>query len=166
MLFGTDTHGSRAVVNDLASTYLLPVIDVGVRVGDREGLLCGLVAEVRILTSATPCLWCRGTLNGNVIHAENLTASERHRLKEEGYILGRAGEPEPSVIALTVLGSGMATCAMLALLVDEGEVVSRGYPKDGFFGDAYHTGRQESVPTCRCRTNLGLGDSAAPPFID
>jgi len=29
----TDTHGSRAAVNELASAYLLPVIDVGARVG-------------------------------------------------------------------------------------------------------------------------------------
>jgi molybdopterin/thiamine biosynthesis adenylyltransferase len=30
----TDTRGSRAVVNELASSYLLPVIDVGVQAGE------------------------------------------------------------------------------------------------------------------------------------
>jgi hypothetical protein len=36
ILNATDTHGSRAVVNEFASTYMLPVIDVGVRVGSKS----------------------------------------------------------------------------------------------------------------------------------
>lgn len=164
VLMGTDTHGSRAVVNDLASTYLLPVIDVGTRVGNRNGVLSGLVAEVRILTPVTPCLWCRQTLNGDVIHIENLPDGERQRLVREGYSIGRVGEPEASVIALTVLGSGLATCAMLALLAEDGNVVSPGYLVDGFFGDAHKTKPEAPVSSCRCRINLGLGDTAAPPF--
>jgi len=166
VLMGTDTHGSRAVVNDLASTYLLPVIDVGTRVGDRKGFLSGLVAEVRVLTPVTPCLWCRRTLDGDVIRSENLPEAERRQLLREGYSVGRIGEPEPSVIALTVLGSGLATCAMLALLAEDGEVVSHGYFVDGFFGDAHETKPKEPIPACRCRMNLGLGDTAAPPFIN
>ncbi len=166
VLMGTDTHGSRAVVNDLASTYLLPVIDVGTRVGDRKGSLSGLVAEVRVLTPVTPCLWCRRTLDGDVIRSENLPEADRQQLLREGYSVGRIGVPEPSVIALTVLGSGLATCAMLALLAEDGEVVSHGYFVDGFFGDAHETKPKEPIPACRCRMNLGLGDAAAPPFID
>jgi len=166
VLTGTDTHGSRAVVNDLASTYLLPVIDVGTRVGDRNGLLSGLVAEVRILTPVTPCLWCRQTLNGSVIRIENLPEGERRQMVREGYSVGHVGEPEPSVIALAVLGAGLATCAMLALLAEDGEVVSHGYLVDGFFGDAHEMKLKEPIPACRCRMNLGLGDTAAPPFMD
>ena len=57
----TDTHGSRATLNDLASTYLLPVIDVGVQAGAKKNAdLAALVAEISVLTPATPCLWCRG----------------------------------------------------------------------------------------------------------
>jgi hypothetical protein len=115
VLMGTDTHGSRAIVNDLASAYLLPVIDVGTRVGECNGVLSGLLAEVRILTPVTPCLWCRHTLDGDVIRMENLPEGERRQLVREGYSVGRVGEPEPSVIALTVLGSGLATCAMGSL---------------------------------------------------
>jgi hypothetical protein len=36
VLCGTNTHGSRAIVNDLTSAYLLPVIDVGVRAGAKK----------------------------------------------------------------------------------------------------------------------------------
>ena len=162
----TDTHGSRAVVNELASTYMLPVIDVGVRVGSKSnGNLSGLVAETRILTPTTPCLWCRGTISADVIRAENLPEHERRQLAERGYVVQGIGDPAPSVAALTVLGSGLATCAMLALLSDEGEAAPSGYWVDGFLGDSLET--QPTLPKdgCRCRQHIGLGDYAPPPFM-
>jgi 5-methylcytosine-specific restriction enzyme A len=36
IIMAINNHGSRAIVNDLAATYLLPFIDVGVRVGSKE----------------------------------------------------------------------------------------------------------------------------------
>jgi molybdopterin/thiamine biosynthesis adenylyltransferase len=165
VLCGTDTHGSRAVLNDLASAYLLPVIDVGVRVGTKTGgVLTGLLAEVRVLTPTTPCLWCRRIISGDVIRAENLPDTERAQLKREGYVLGGVGDPAPSVIALTVLGSGLATCALLAILAEEEEVTSHGYWVDGLIGDARVTLPNEPVPSCRCRSILALGDSASVPL--
>jgi len=162
----TDTHGSRAVVNELASTYLLPVIDVGVRVGAKmDHRLTGLLAEVRVLTPTTPCLWCRGTISSDVIRAENLPAEEREHLKREGYLVSGFGEPAPSVIALTVLGSGLATSALLALLSEEGDVVPSGYWIDGFMGDSHITKPIHPKANCRCRQQLGLGDTSPPPFI-
>ncbi len=161
----TDTHSSRAVLNELASTYLLPVIDTGVRVSSKTNKrLAGLVAEVRVLTPSTPCLWCRRVLGADIIRAENLPENERDRLRREGYVVDGAGAPVPSVAALTVLGSGLATCAMLTLLSEEGDVASSGYVVDGFLGYSIAIGPKEPKPGCRCRQQLGLGDSSAPPF--
>lgn len=166
VLIGTDTHGSRAVVNDLASTYLLPVIDVGVRVGSKtNSALSGLIAEVRILTPTTPCLWCRQTISGDVIRAENFSENERRQLEHEGYIVGGVGKPVPSVVALTVLGSGLATCALLALLSDDGDAAPSGYWVDGAFGDARETKPTHAKPGCWCRKHIGLGDTTPPPFF-
>jgi hypothetical protein len=166
ILNATDTHGSRAVVNEFASTYLLPVIDVGVRVGSKVNhLLTGLVAEIRIMTPTTPCLWCRKTIDADVIRAENLPEQERRQEEKEGYVVRGVGDPVPSVVALTVLGSGLSTCALLTLLSEEGEVVPSGYLVDGFLGDAHETKPKLPIPGCRCQHRIGLGDSAAPPFI-
>ncbi len=166
VLNATDTHGSRAIVNELASTYLLPVIDVGVRVGSKaNNLLTGLVAEVRILTPTTPCLWCRNTISADVIRAENLPEQERWKLEQEGYVVRGTGDPVPSVVALTVLGSGLATCALLALLSEEGEVAPTGYLVDGFLGDAFEVGPTSRLPECRCARLVGFGDNASVPFI-
>ncbi len=104
-------------------------------------------------------------ISGDVIRAENLSEDERALLVREGYVMGSVGEPAPSVVALTVLGSGLATCRMLSLITDDGEYALSGYWVDGILGDAHHTSPEEPASSCRCRTTLGLGDSAAPPFI-
>jgi hypothetical protein len=166
VICGTDTHGSRAVVNELASSYLLPVIDVGVRVGAKtSGVLAALVAELRVLTPVTPCLWCRSAISADIIRAENLPAAERAQLEAEGYLVGGVGGPAPSVVALTVLGSSLATCALLVLLSEEGGAAPSGVIVDGFLGYSVETRPTEPVPGCRCRLRLGLGDAEPPPLL-
>ncbi len=166
VICGTDTHGSRAAVNDLASTYLLPVIDICVRVGAKAGgYLTALPAEVRVLTPHTPCLWCRGAISANAIRIENLPPEQRGRLRAEGYLQGWTGEPAASVVALTVLGAGLAACALLALLSEEGEASPSGYIVDGFLAYAMETRPVEPKPECRCRSNLGMGDNRTPPLL-
>ncbi len=110
-------------------------------------------------------MWCRGAINADTIRAENLTAEEREGLRREGYVAAGVGEPVASVVALTVLGAGMATCSLLALMSDDGDVVASGYWFDGFFGDARETEPKEPRPDCRCRQHLGLGDRAMIPWI-
>lgn len=166
VISGTDTHGSRAAINDLASTYMLPVVDVGVQAGaKRNGGLAALVAELRVLTPVTPCLWCRRAISADVIRAENLPLDQRERLVQEGYLVGGVGEPAPSVVALTVLGAGLATCALLALLSAEGEVCPSGYVVDGLMGDGFETQPTEPDSTCRCRGLIGAGDTQPPPLL-
>jgi molybdopterin-synthase adenylyltransferase len=166
VICATDSHGSRAVINDLASTYLLPVVDVGVKGGAMaNGELAALVAEIRVLTPMTPCLWCREAISADVIRAENLPLDQRERLQREGYLVGGVGEPEPSVVALTVLGAGLATCALLALLSGEGDVCPSGYIIDGLMGDSIETQPAEPLSTCRCCHQRGLGDTQPPPWL-
>jgi len=165
VICATDTHGSRAVLNDLASAYL-PVIDVGVQAGGRKNAgLAALVAEISVLTPVTPCLWCRQRISAEVIRAENLPADQRESLVREGYLVGGVGDPAPSVMALTALGAGLATCALLALLSSEGDVCPSGYWVDGLMGDAAETHPLDPIPTCRCRAHLGAGDRQPPPFV-
>jgi hypothetical protein len=150
----------------LASTYLLPVIDAGVQAGaKRNAGLAALVAEICVLTLVTPCLWCRRRISADAIRAENLPQDQRDRLAREGYLVGGAGEPAPSVMALTALGAGLATCALLAMLSSEGAVCPSGYWVDGLMGDSGETHPAEPSATCRCRRHLGMGDSRPPPFL-
>jgi len=158
----TDTHGSRAAINDLVSAYLLPVVDIGVRVGSHaDGSLAALAAEVRVLTPATPCLWCRGAISADVIRAENLPPDQREQLEREGYVVGSVGSPAPSVVALTTLGASLATCALIGLLSEAGEYSPAGLIVDPLVGYAMESDTSESKPDCRCRLRLGRGDAPA-----
>jgi len=166
VICATDTHGSRAIVNELASAYLLPVVDVGVQAGAKKNAdLAALVAEICVLTPLTPCMWCRQRISADVIRAENLPPDQRDRLVREGYLVGAADSPAPSVMALTALGAGLATCALLALLSREGDVCPSGYWVDGLMGDSSETQPAEPVASCRCRQRIGVGDSQPPPFM-
>ena len=160
VLCTTDTHSSRAVLVDLAYAYGLPVLDVGVRVGARAGALGALVAEVRVLTPTTPCLWCRAAISADVVREELLPFDQRERLHREGYLVGGHGAPEPSVVALTMLGAGLVTCALLALISPDGKDIPDGYLVDGFFGDARPVGPAAPNGDCWCRQIAWQGDTA------
>jgi molybdopterin-synthase adenylyltransferase len=161
VLCGTDSHGSRAVLNDLAVAYGLPLIDVGVRAGvDDAGSLAQLVSEVRCVTWDTPCLWCRDVLDGRVIREENLPPDERAQLVREGYAVGRTGSPEPSSAALTVLAAGQAACALLGLLSDRGADAPSAYLVDAL-NPFLRVGPLDGPRAdCRCRALAGRADQA------
>jgi len=99
-----------------------------------------------------------------VIRAENLPDGQRDRLEREGYVLGIVGAREPSVVALTVLGAGLATSALLALLTEEGEACPSAYVVDGLFGDWRELAPAVPRIGCRCRSRLGIADAEPPPF--
>lgn len=104
-------------------------------------------------------------ISADVIRAENLPPDQRESLVREGYLVGGIGAPAPSVMALTALGAGLATCALLALLSSEGAVCPSGYWIDGLMGDSSETEPAEPVATCRCRSRIGIGDAPPPPFL-
>jgi ThiF family len=161
VLCGTDSHGSRATLNDLAVAYGLPLIDVGVRAGiDVAGSLAQLVSEVRTVTWDTPCLWCLDVLDGRIIREENLPPDERAQLVREGYAVGRTGRPEPSSAALTVLAAGQAACALLALLSDRGSDAPSAYLTDALNPFLRVAPLDEPRGGCRCRTLVWQGDDA------
>jgi ThiF family len=166
VICATDNHSSRAVINELPSAYLMPVIDVGVQAGGRKNDdLAALVAEISVLTPVTPCLWCRRRISADVIRAENLPSEQRSRLVRDGYLLGGIGNPAPSVAALTAFGAGLTLCALLAMLSSEGDVCPSGYWVDGLMGDAAETDPREPDPSCRCRDRIAVGDTGPLPFI-
>jgi hypothetical protein len=68
-------------------------------------------------------------------------------------------------MALTALGVGLATCALLGLLSSEGDECPSRYVMDGLMSDSWETQPTEPVPTCRCRRRIGAGDTQQPPSV-
>lgn len=108
----TDNHSSRALLNDIAIQYLIPLIDVGCRITLTDGKINQAIAKIQLVTSETACLWCNGTLNGTNIMQETLSDDEKEKLKQEGYY--QPIENQPSIISLTTLASSMAINKLLS----------------------------------------------------
>lgn len=111
-----DRQTPRALLNRLAYSHLIPVIDLGVafRV-DATGRVTGDAGRVAVIGPAKPCLGCWGHLDPNALRAEALSMEERQDLADEGYI-GGADEPQPSVMAFDTMVAGAAVVEMLRLV--------------------------------------------------
>lgn len=144
----TDTHGSRAFMNQFALEFGIPFLDVGLRIGTTtSGDVSGMPVEIRLVLPDTSCLWCRGVLNAERIRAENLPEEERSRLTAEGYVQSLA-QPVPSIAALNFFAASAAALAMLKVCAGVGES-SSGLIIDGYEGYV-QTLDSPVVPGCVC----------------
>jgi len=147
----TDTHSSRAAMTELAVRGCYPLIDLGSRLGVRgSGSLDSLVFERRIQLPSGPCLWCWRRLDAHRIRLELMSSFERQSLLHEGYVTGLAGEPEPSVAALTVTAAGAGAAALLGLLAGGLECAPLGSSFELLRSEAFPLERQERDPDCIC----------------
>jgi hypothetical protein len=159
----TDTQSSRALLNQVAYQYWLPVIDVGVRVGTKKsGAISGMPVEIRLLLPDNGCLWCRrGTLDSQAIYEENLPSEERQRLAAEGYVQG-LGQPQPSLTPLNYLASAVAAVTLVKLY--SGQPISSASVVFDVWEQFVHPLRAEADPTCICSQWRGRADDVPISF--
>jgi molybdopterin/thiamine biosynthesis adenylyltransferase len=159
----TDDHWGRSVVNQLAYQYLIPTLNLGVRMDATDGEISGASGTVDVLRPDVPCLWCRQALRSERIAAESLPRSARSQLEREGYVEG-LDTPAPSVISLNTVVAGLAVTQFLQLLTDfmgaPGEIERMRYdPLNGIV----HRGRTMPPDDCLCRHVRGFGDLKTLP---
>jgi molybdopterin/thiamine biosynthesis adenylyltransferase len=104
----TDTHGSRAVLNQLSYQYMLPMIDIGVRIDAVAETVSAISTRVQMLAPSLPCLNCYPLLNPVAIRQELL----RDRATDP-YIVG-FHEPQPAVISINAATSSNAVTMFLS----------------------------------------------------
>lgn len=165
MFLCTDDHWGRAVLNQLAYQYLIPVINLGVAIEAPEGTVRGAVGVVDVLGPELPCLWCRGFLDPQRIAAESMPSEERQARVEEGYIRGYRTR-QPAVVSLTTTVAGLGVTLFLDLLTgfmgEAGRVHRLNW--DVMSGEV-RRGRCTRVDDCICRKVEGRGDLAPRPTI-
>lgn len=113
----TDDYWGRAVLNQVAHQYLIPVINMGVRVDSYNGKITGAAGDVHLIRPGKPCLWCYGFLTTGRIRSESLPPDLRDDLLGEGYVEG-INSHAPSVVSLTTTVAGLAVTQFLQLLTD------------------------------------------------
>jgi molybdopterin/thiamine biosynthesis adenylyltransferase len=106
----TDSHGSRAVINQIAYQYMIPTIDLGIRVQVREGTVESITGRVQMLAPGLPCLVCDELLDPEEVRRDLLSEEARAR---DPYIVG-AREPQPAVISLNSTVASLGVTMLLS----------------------------------------------------
>lgn len=154
----TDDYWGRSILNQIAHQYLIPVINIGVRIDSKNGKIAGAAGDLHIIRPGKPCLWCYGFLTAERIRAESLPPEERDNLMREGYVEGITGHA-PSVISLTTTMSGLAVTQFLQLLTDfmgmSGDVSSLKYH---IMEGVVIRGTTQINKDCCCQAFKGYGD--------
>jgi molybdopterin/thiamine biosynthesis adenylyltransferase len=109
----TDSHGSRAALNQFAFQFLIPVIDVGVRIDAIEGRIRAMAGRVQMLAPGIACLVCQRLLDSEEVRRDLLSTEARQR---DPYIIGSA-QPQPAVISLNGTVSSLGVTMFLAAMV-------------------------------------------------
>lgn len=110
-IFGcTDSHGSRAVLQQIAYQYLIPCIDMGTTIAASNGGVTHIYGRVQLLGPGLACFTCSGLLDGNEVRRDMMTAFER---KADPYLSG-AREPAPAVMSLNATVASLAITMLLA----------------------------------------------------
>ncbi|MBI3892752.1 MAG: ThiF family adenylyltransferase [Candidatus Wallbacteria bacterium] len=161
----TDEHWGRAVLNQIAYQYLIPVVNLGVAIDGPEGTITGAVGVVQVLRPGLGCLWCGNYLNSERIRAESLPPDARQALEAEGYLRGVA-EPAPSVVTITTAVAGLAGTLFLQLVTDfmasAGAVARINYfPLEAVAA----RGRVPVKTPCLCSKVKGKGDLEPLPVV-
>lgn len=112
-----DNDRTRAFLNRLAYQYLIPTIELGVRIDARAGQVKAAAGRAALVGSGLTCLRCSGHLNAERIRAESLPKKEREELAKEGYVMG-VDEPAPAVVSLNTVIAGLGVTAALNLFVN------------------------------------------------
>ena len=156
----TDSHASRAVLNQLAYQYLIPCIDMGVGIHVNVDAIRFIAGRVQMLSAGLPCLICTDKLDFEQVRREMLTEEQR---KADQYIQG-AAVPQPAVISLN---SSMSSAAVTMFLASVAGVPSaaRMLSYDGKLGTmrAAAMDPRPGCIACSEEGGLGLGDSWALP---
>lgn len=106
----TDSHGSRAILSQLAYQYFMPVIDMGVRINAKEGKVSHITGRIQMLSPGLPCLICSELLDSEQVRRDLLSDAER---QVDRYILGTQ-ERQPAVVSINSTVASLAVSMLLS----------------------------------------------------
>jgi len=115
-----DRHIPRALLNRLAYTAAIPVIDMGSAFRIEGGEMTAGAGRVVTVGPGRPCLACWGHIDPDALRNEALGEEERENLERDGYVQG-AQVPEPSVMPFNVQVAGVAVAQLLHIVTGFGD---------------------------------------------
>jgi molybdopterin-synthase adenylyltransferase len=112
LLCCTDSHGSRAVVQQVAYQHMIPCIDMGSTITQENESITGIFGRVQLLAPGLPCLWCSELLDAAAVRRDMTNEAER---RLDPYIVG-SRERAPSVISLNGTVVSLAVSMLLGVV--------------------------------------------------
>ena len=109
----TDTVSSRAVLNQIAHQYFIPVIDMGVGLDSKDGYITGGGGYAKVILPDGTCLQCNEDLPPHMLAQEQLPVEQLHQAIRNGYC---KEVQNPSVISLNGTISSLAVTLFINLL--------------------------------------------------
>jgi len=113
LIFGcTDSHGSRAVLQQIAYQYMIPCIDMGVTIAATENQITHIFGRVQLLAPGLACFTCDGLLSADEVRRDMMTEFER---QADPYVQG-VRVPAPAVMSLNSTVASLAITMMLSMV--------------------------------------------------
>lgn len=161
----TDEHWGRSVVNQIAYQYLIPTINLGVRITSDHGVISNAVGSLDVLRPGKPCLWCKQFLRAERISAESLPIKDRKSRLQEGYVED-IDTPTPSVISFTSSVASSAVSIFIHTLTnfmgDRGDLSRLSFD---FLTGLSSRGTTQMDAGCICQKVKGFGDLMPSPTV-
>jgi len=111
LIFGcTDSHGSRAVIQQVSYQYLIPCIDIGSTIVVANGSVLHIIGRVQMLTPSLGCFTCSNLLDYNEVRRDMMSEYER---RLDPYLQG-VHQPAPSVMSLNGTVSSLGVTMFLS----------------------------------------------------
>jgi hypothetical protein len=157
----TDSHGSRAVLNQMAYQYVIPTIDLGLRVDSANDRLDRVTGRVQMLAPGLACLLCQNLLDSEEVRRDLLSDEERAR---DPYIVG-SHQPQPAVITFNGVVASLATTMFLAAVTGI-PLIARNQLYLGERGvvKAVQVSARADCIVCSSRGALARGDTWRMPW--
>jgi len=112
-IFGcTDSHGSRAVLQQVAYQYLIPCIDMGSTIASSDGRLISAYGRVQLLAPGLACLTCSNLLDSEEVRRDMMSEFEK---KSDPYVTGERVRA-PAVISINGTVSSLAATMFMAVV--------------------------------------------------
>jgi hypothetical protein len=161
----TDEHWGRSVVNQIAYQYLIPTINLGVKITSNEGEISHAIGVVDVLSPDKACLWCKQFLQSGRISAESMSSRERRNLQREGYVED-IDTPMPSVINFTSTVSSHAVSLFIQMFTnfmgESGDISRLNFD---FLRGEIRRGATQIDTNCICRKVKSFGDLKSLPTV-
>lgn len=162
-----DSHDGRRLLNRIATFYVIPYIDVGVRIDAKAGRIDHISGAVHYIQPGQSSLLSRGVIDNDIANAEALKRVHpdlyRERLNQ-GYIRGAADVSRPAVISINGTFASMAVTELLARLHHFREDDASLAEQRLCVTDGYYSTKGEGDPCEWLQDHVGRGD--VEPLLD